>query len=128
MTMSKEQICSDYRQAKQKMKQIGILADLNCCKRFEIVDILVEAGEEIPKNYQKKPTRKTTPARASTVAAHRLTAGKLMDLLSGGFGDMGDIEIMDAGNAVRYVNFSGVYDVQTGKTEWVIDLVPEKGA
>jgi len=59
MNMTPAEIVADYRQSKTPMKQIGILADLNVCTRQEIVDILREAGEELPKNYQKKP--KTEP-------------------------------------------------------------------
>lgn len=55
MTMTNEEIIRDYREAKSPMKQIGILADMNCCTRKEIVAILAEAGEEIPKQYQKRP-------------------------------------------------------------------------
>ena len=55
MNMTPAEIVADYRQSKTPMKQIGILADLNVCTRQEIVDILREAGEELPKNYQKKP-------------------------------------------------------------------------
>lgn len=59
MYMSNAEIVSDYRQAKAPMKQIAILADMNQCDRKEIIEILREAGCDLPKQYQKKP--KETP-------------------------------------------------------------------
>ena len=59
MYMSNADIVADYRQAKTPMKQIAILADMNQCDRKEIIEILREAGCELPKQYQKKP--KTDP-------------------------------------------------------------------
>jgi hypothetical protein len=55
MYMSNADIVADYRQAKTPMKQIAILADMNQCDRKEIIEILREAGCELPKQYQKKP-------------------------------------------------------------------------
>ena len=60
MTMTNEEIIRDYREAKAPMKQIGILADMNCCTRKEIVAILVDAGLEVPKLYQKRPKTEKT--------------------------------------------------------------------
>lgn len=60
MTMTNEEIIRDYREAKAPMKQIGILADMNCCTRKEIVAILVDAGLEVPKLYQKRPSAEKT--------------------------------------------------------------------
>ena len=58
MIMTHDEIVADYKQAKQPMKQIGILAELNGVKRDEIVNILREAGVELPGNYNKKPKEK----------------------------------------------------------------------
>ena len=60
MTMTNEEIIRDYREAKAPMKQIGILADMNCCTRKEIVAILADAGLEVPKQYQKRPKAEKT--------------------------------------------------------------------
>ena len=51
MTMTDGEIVASYRQAKLPLKQIGILADLNQCGKKEIVEILREAGCELPGNY-----------------------------------------------------------------------------
>lgn len=55
MVMSNAEIVREYRQAKAPMKQIGILADENQCTKKEIVTILLEAGETVPKNFLNKP-------------------------------------------------------------------------
>lgn len=57
MTMTNEEICREYRQAKTPLKQIRILADLNGCTKREIAEILREAGEELPAQFVKGPPR-----------------------------------------------------------------------
>lgn len=42
--MSSEEICKEYRAAKNKKQQIGILADQNLCGKSDIIKILIEAG------------------------------------------------------------------------------------
>lgn len=61
--MTEEAIVADYRQAKQKNKQIGILADLNQCKRSDIVEILQWYGEQLPRYYKprSKPSEPADP-------------------------------------------------------------------
>ena len=54
MMMSNLEIASTYRQAKQPLKQIGILADLNGVSRKEIAEILRSEGCELPARYQEK--------------------------------------------------------------------------
>lgn len=44
--MTAEEIVRDYQQAKNKQKQIKILADLNCTSPSEIKSILTAAGVE----------------------------------------------------------------------------------
>lgn len=44
MTMSEAEICKSYTEAKDKVKQRGILAELNLCTRKEIDKILSENG------------------------------------------------------------------------------------
>ena len=48
MTMTKDEIVRDYKAAKTPAKQITVLADLNACSKQEIVEILREAGCELP--------------------------------------------------------------------------------
>ena len=44
MNMTAEEICREYRQAKDKDAQIGILADLNQCSKEKILEILKTGG------------------------------------------------------------------------------------
>ena len=62
MTMDKAEIVIDYRRAANKQKQIKILAQLNQCAERKIAEILVDAGEELPKKWQEqllKPARRS---------------------------------------------------------------------
>ena len=43
--MTNEEIIRDYRQAKRKSIQLGVLADLNQMDRKVIAQILADAGE-----------------------------------------------------------------------------------
>lgn len=84
MTMTSAEIVADYRQAAKPLKQIGILADLNGCKRQEIVEILREAGCELPKQYQKaepqaaaEPPERDDPKGESVVQILEISADQL---------------------------------------------------
>lgn len=82
MVMTNEEIIRDYRQAKSKFIQLGVLADLNQVDRKVIAQILADAGEELPGNYRgrprkdgqapksepKKPTKKKEPTSQKAVA------------------------------------------------------------
>ena len=57
MTMTNEEICREYRQAKTPLKQIGILADENGCTKRAIAEILREAGEKLPAQFVNAPPR-----------------------------------------------------------------------
>ena len=72
MVMTANEILRDYRAAKSPMKQIGILADVNCCEKRDIVNILLEMGEKVPGNFlpgkrEKKQTAPAAEAPAETV-------------------------------------------------------------
>lgn len=57
MEMTNEEIIKSYNEAKNKQKQIKILADLNSCRPIEIKKIV---GIEEPKQEEKKATEKKT--------------------------------------------------------------------
>ena len=61
MIMSNEEIVREYRQSKKPLVQIGILADENTCSKREIVAILLEAGETVPKQFIPKPAAAVAP-------------------------------------------------------------------
>ena len=52
MRMSNSDICREHRLTKDKWEQIQILADQNMAKRLDIINILLDNGEEI-----RRPTR-----------------------------------------------------------------------
>ena len=56
--MTNEEIIRDYKQAAAPMKQIKILAELNQKSTKEIVQILKEAGCDLPGQYDKKKVEK----------------------------------------------------------------------
>lgn len=68
MTMTPAEIAKSYREAKNRKSQIGVLADLNACKKADILAALVEAGEITPEDavqlQPKKPGRPPRPAPA----------------------------------------------------------------
>lgn len=62
MAMSNEEICREYRQAKDQRKQIGILADQNEMPKSAIVEILRASGEKVTGNYKPKRVETAVPA------------------------------------------------------------------
>lgn len=65
MIMSNADIIREYKAAKTPMKQIGILADQNLCKKRDIVEILVKEGCEVPKFYTKAKEKNGDPAQTA---------------------------------------------------------------
>ena len=63
--MSMEEICKEYREAKNKKRQITILADQNLCKRADIIKILIEAGEDMGCMKLKEDENKKEPQASS---------------------------------------------------------------
>lgn len=61
MVWSKGEIITSYRQSANRLKQIGILAELNSCERKDIVEILEEAGCDLPKQYKRKKAAEKAP-------------------------------------------------------------------
>ena len=61
MIMSNEEICREYRQAKDQHRQIGILADQNKATKAEIVEILRASGEKVTGNYKPKRVETAVP-------------------------------------------------------------------
>ena len=77
MLMSNGEIITEFRQAKDPAKQIGILADLNKTTKRAIVDILRANGCSVPGNYgpkkvetpESKAVQPETPERDPLAAA-----------------------------------------------------------
>ena len=65
MMMTNEEIVREFRQAKFPPKQISIIADQNQCTRREIAEILLAAGENVPRQFlprQPKPEPEPEPS------------------------------------------------------------------
>lgn len=58
MKMDDGEILLSYREAKNKLKQVGILADLNCVTKKEMAQWLSDHGQEVAKTFkvEDKPT------------------------------------------------------------------------
>lgn len=71
MQMTNEEIVRNYNEAKNKTAQIGILADLNCCPKSEIRNILREAGIKLSgnPNFGKATIKKKPKAKDELKAA-----------------------------------------------------------
>lgn len=81
--MTNEEICREYRQAKDPKKQVEILADYNQTTKSAIVDILRAGGEKVPGNY--KPKKIETP-EAAMKEATQPSGWQIFDPASGGLG------------------------------------------
>lgn len=65
MQMTTEEIIRNYTEAKDKSKQIGILADLNGCDKEKIRSILRTKGVPLP--TKGRPKKETSTRKTSTV-------------------------------------------------------------
>ena len=54
MSMTEFEICDSFRRARDPRMQIGILADLNVCRKEDILKILILNGQDISKAVPKK--------------------------------------------------------------------------
>lgn len=53
MTMTNEEIVRHYREAADKSADIKVLADLNVTDRSEIIEVLEDAGEVLPRKHRE---------------------------------------------------------------------------
>ena len=60
MTMTKNEICRNYRESKDKPEQIKILADLNCTSMAEIEKILTDHGEKVEQSPKSNRGKKAS--------------------------------------------------------------------
>lgn len=84
--MSAEEICREYRTAKNQTAQIGILADLNACSPAQIKKILQENGEAV--KLRGRPSRPPqeravdAPPKAPASAAASAARAYIEDLIA----------------------------------------------
>lgn len=148
MEMTYEEICREYRQAKKKSVQIGILADENCCNRDEIIRILQQCGEltarqagqmhravadgkAIPKQADKIEPEDAQKADAVNHPAHYTAGGiECIDAIAAATEGLTGIEAVCTANAIKYLwrwkRKNGAEDLR--KAEWYIShLLTELG-
>lgn len=53
MQYTENEIVREYVQAKYRNKKIGVLSQLNCCSRAEIIEILERHDINVPKEYKR---------------------------------------------------------------------------
>ena len=78
--MTDNEICREYREAKNKKAQIQILADQMLCTRGEIIKILAENGEDVSQINTKAQVRrkKEEPVGFSTGSLFKKAAAPLL--------------------------------------------------
>ena len=74
MIMTEEEVCREYRQAKNPSHHITVLSELNLCKRSDIMDILVKHGlMEKPKETEHKKSTTKKPIKTQPKAEVKTT-------------------------------------------------------
>ena len=81
MQMTSSEIVSSYRQSLNHREQITILADLNSCAPATIVEVLKQAGVELPSGF-KPPKYHPIPQ-----AQYRIDELRAMELYKDGLSD-----------------------------------------
>lgn len=110
--MTSEEIVRDYKLSKTPMKQIGILAELNGCSKREIVDVLREAGVELPKQYQKKPEKEAEQEIPLASVIDAATVRKELDDLNDKLDDLNDkLEALKLKNRMLEIKINEAIDV-----------------
>ena len=68
--MDESEILLDYKDAKNKFQQVGILAELNCCTKKEMAQWLKDHGEDVDKRFfaagRSKWVRDAEPTETGT--------------------------------------------------------------
>ena len=84
MEMKATEILASYKNASSKTKQIGILAELNACTRDDIIEILEQMGESVPKRKynRKKEPEKTEPEQKKEWTEPKLEKAPIPELIS----------------------------------------------
>ena len=83
MIMSKEEILKSFEEARQPVKQVQILADMNACKASEIVKILKEMGVDgrrLPRTFEKPLRNANTGVLAAMMEEARKLEARAADV------------------------------------------------
>ena len=106
MQMTVEEIIRNYTEAKDKSKQIGILADLNGCTKEKIRAILISKGCQMP--TKGRPSKTSTSTKRTTSTKKSTSTEKMLESLvkKDEFeSPMRPIEAVIEGTAVQKVTF-----------------------
>ena len=124
--MTKQEIIQEYRAAKNKVKQIGILADLNQVDKQTIVTFLIDVGESVPGNFlprrrkEKVHTVELEPEKEAfelTTTEEPQPAGLTVAAL---LGMLEDINPKTRIIGVETISVSTVYSGSTGEISTVV--------
>lgn len=90
MQMTNSEIAAEYRMAKHKSKQIYILADLNCCKPEEIVQILLDEGVD-GRAFSQFKRKQKLPGKDKRDTTDQLADAKLIEVNQEAKADVGKL-------------------------------------
>ena len=68
MMMKDDEILLSYREARNHLKQVGILADLNCVSRKEMAQWLVDHGQDVAKTFKTTEPEEAVEEEPEVVA------------------------------------------------------------
>ena len=123
-----QEIISEYRQSKNKQKQITILGDLHAVPPREIAQLLQDAGEVLPSYWAKALAHQAIAASAIRSPeppevpdpSTAITVGKLIELVSG---LPPDAPVLLEDKPLRCVCFSRSYNAEDDSmTQYVMLL------
>lgn len=115
MTMQPGEIAIEYKQAKNKLKQVNILAELNQCPKVEIIRILQEQGIQVDgrllQTGKKKPSPQPTVELEPTVEpdpvnhpAHYTRGGiECIDAITAAVCELPGTEAWLVGQIIKYI-------------------------
>lgn len=116
MTMTTEEIVREYKLAKDKRKQIEILADQNCVSKKEIATLLSENGQEVdrryfPKKADKEPIIPADPERIPLTADDAYSLAAVLDITLAGISFESARELVSFVHALEKLCIYGGYDL-----------------
>ena len=138
LQMPVEENVRDYREAADKVKQIGILADLNLCKKKQIAELLREQGETVDGRFfwgKKTATAGETPSVGCADSPLQEGAeekeGLPCVMTVGALGLMldalpPDVPVLFNGRPITQAQVLGVWDVRKDKLRWTLRLETEE--
>jgi hypothetical protein len=108
--MPDEEILRDYRMAKNKFSQVGVLADRNCVQKREMAEWLRDHGQEVDKRYfAKKKEAGTERLPLTAEDAYNLAA--VLDITLSRISFESTLELVSFAHAFEKLCVYGGYDL-----------------